>query len=78
MRSRPGSRQVTGRRAVTPGVAPDPRFPSGVLVEASFPANLDVVQQLLDQYQTELRRPANTVYVLDVSGSMAGRPDRDG
>jgi Ca-activated chloride channel family protein len=64
--------RVTARRAVTPGVAPDPRFPSGVLVEASFPANLAVVQQLLDQYQTELRKPGSTVYVLDLSGSMAG------
>jgi Ca-activated chloride channel family protein len=64
--------KVTGRRAVTPGVAPDPRFPGGVLVEASFPANLDVVRQLLDQYQTELRPAANTVYVLDISGSMQG------
>jgi Ca-activated chloride channel family protein len=64
--------RVTGRRAVTPGVAPDPRFPTGVLVEAPFPANLDVVQLLLDQYQTTLRKPANTVYVLDLSGSMQG------
>src|SRR5262249_31103551 len=37
--------KVTGRRAVTPGVPPDPRFPSGLLVEAPFPANLAVVQQ---------------------------------
>jgi len=64
--------KVTGRRAVTPGVKPDHRFPTGLLVEAAFPANLDVVQQLLDQYQSELRRPASTVYVLDLSGSMQG------
>jgi Ca-activated chloride channel family protein len=64
--------RLTGRRAVIPGVKPDPRFPTGVLVEASFPANLDVVRQLLDQYQAELRKPASTVYVLDLSGSMQG------
>jgi Ca-activated chloride channel homolog len=64
--------KLTGRRAVTPGVAPDPRFPTGVLVEAPFPANLGVVRQLLDQYQTQLRRPASTVYALDLSGSMQG------
>ena len=64
--------RITGRRAVTPGIAPDPRFPKGVLVEAPFPANLAVVQELLDQYQTELRKPASTVYVLDLSGSMQG------
>ena len=64
--------RITGRRAVTPGIGPDPRFPKGVLVEAPFPANLAVVQELLDQYQTELRKPASTVYVLDLSGSMQG------
>jgi Ca-activated chloride channel family protein len=64
--------KVTGRRAVTPGVPTDSRFPKGLLVEAAFPANLDVVQQLLDQYQTQLRNPANAVYVLDLSGSMQG------
>jgi Ca-activated chloride channel family protein len=63
--------QVTARRAVTPGVAPDPRLNTGVLIEATFPANLAVVQNLLDDYQNELRRPADTVYVLDTSGSMA-------
>jgi Ca-activated chloride channel family protein len=62
--------QVTARRAATPGVPPDPRLNTGVLIEATFPANLDVVQHLLDEYSTELRRPANTVYVLDTSGSM--------
>ena len=68
---------TTGRRATTPGVAPDPRLPRTVLIEATFPADLQVVQTLLDDYQTEFRRPATTVYVLDVSGSMDGeRLDR--
>jgi Ca-activated chloride channel family protein len=62
----------TARRAVTPGVPADPRLAAQVLIEANFPANLQVVQTLLDDYQTELRRPASTVYVLDVSGSMEG------
>jgi len=62
--------QLTARRPVTPGVKLDPRLRSGVLIEATFPANLQVVQRLLDEYQTELRRPADTVYVLDTSGSM--------
>jgi Ca-activated chloride channel homolog len=67
----------TARRAVTPGVAPDPRLSRSVLIEATFPANLQVVQTLLDDYQSELRRPASTIYVLDVSGSMQGeRLDR--
>ena len=69
--------KLTARRAVIPGVPPDPRLPTGLIVEAPFPANLAVAQTLLDQYQTELRRPASTVYVLDLSGSMRGdRLDR--
>jgi Ca-activated chloride channel family protein len=69
--------KLTARRAVTPGVPADPRLSSSLLVEASFPANIEVTRLLLDQYQTELRRPANTVYALDTSGSMAapGRLD---
>lgn len=69
--------QLTARRAVTPGVAADGRLSSSLLVEASFPANIEVARLLLDQYQTTLRRPANTVYVLDTSGSMStpGRLD---
>jgi Ca-activated chloride channel family protein len=63
---------LTARRATTPGVAPDSRLRQGVLIEANFPADLQVVQTLLDDYQSELRRPASTVYVLDVSGSMEG------
>jgi Ca-activated chloride channel family protein len=69
--------ELTARRAVTPGVPPDKRLSSGLLVEAPFPASLDVTQHLLDEFSTELRRPAWTVYVLDLSSSMAGdRMDR--
>jgi Ca-activated chloride channel homolog len=69
--------QVTARRAAVPGVARDPRLSQNVQIEATFPADLQVVQTLLDEYQSKLRRPASTVYVLDVSGSMQGdRLDR--
>jgi len=64
--------QLTARRSVTPGVPADPRLSSSLLVEANFPANIDVTRLLLDQYQSELRRPANTIYILDTSGSMGG------
>ncbi|HKA02841.1 MAG TPA: substrate-binding and VWA domain-containing protein [Acidimicrobiales bacterium] len=64
--------QLAARRAVTPGVAPDRRLSSALLVEAPFPGSLDVAQHLLDEYNTELRRPARTVYVLDMSSSMEG------
>jgi Ca-activated chloride channel family protein len=64
--------QLTARRAVTPGVPADPRLSKSLLVEASFPANLTVTRTLLEDYANVLRRPADTVYVLDVSGSMQG------
>ena len=64
--------ELTARRAVAPGVPADPRLSSSLLVEANFPANIEVTRLLLDQYQNDLRRPANTVYVLDTSGSMGG------
>ncbi|CAL9409186.1 hypothetical protein SUDANB121_01633 [Nocardiopsis dassonvillei] len=42
------------------------------LVELPFPAHREVVDGLVADYFSELRRPARTVYVLDVSGSMKG------
>jgi Ca-activated chloride channel family protein len=62
----------TSRRPAVPGVPLDPKFTQTLLVEAPFPANLSVVQQLLDDFQTTLRKPAHTFYVLDTSGSMQG------
>jgi len=62
----------TSRRPAVPGVALDAKFGQSLLVEAPFPANLSIVQQLLDDYQTQLRKPAHTFYLLDVSGSMEG------
>jgi len=62
----------TARRPAVPEVAPDQRFPSRVLVELPFPASLEVVDDLLLAYLNRIRRPAHTIYVLDVSGSMQG------
>ncbi|MFD3684694.1 substrate-binding domain-containing protein [Nocardiopsis sp. NPDC058631] len=42
------------------------------LVELPFPAHQRVVDDLVADYVGVLRRPARTVYVLDVSGSMQG------
>ncbi len=42
------------------------------LVELPFPATYDVIEDLIAAYRGELVRPARTVYVLDVSGSMRG------
>jgi Ca-activated chloride channel homolog len=56
----------------------DPTMPTSArlsdtpVVELSFPNNLDVIDAVLGAYQAELRRPATSIYLLDVSGSMRG------
>ncbi len=56
-------REVTWRR---------PRGAQTNLLELPFPATYDVIDDLVATYQGTVRRPARTVYLLDVSGSMAG------
>ena len=63
---------ATARRPAAPEVALDGRFPRRVLVELRFPASIKVVDDLLLAYLNRIRRPAHTIYVLDVSGSMQG------
>lgn len=48
------------------------RLSDSVVVELAFPNNLDVIDAVLASYQAELRRPATSIYLLDVSGSMRG------
>jgi len=62
----------TFRRPGTPGVQSAPVLRGHPLHELPFPGSIGVVNDLLAAYDGELRRPARTVYVLDVSGSMAG------
>lgn len=62
---------TTHRRAAVPGVALPAQAPSG-LVELPFPDTRAAVDALLTAYFDRLRKPARTVYVLDLSGSMAG------
>ncbi len=67
--------QRTKRRPVVPGVAvpgSDGPVPAERLFELPFPTGRGVVDKLVAEYYGQLRRPARTVYVLDVSGSMAG------
>jgi Ca-activated chloride channel homolog len=64
---------ATARRPAVPEVGLDPRFPQRVLVELPFPASIEVVDDLLVAYLNRIRRPAHTIYVLDVSGSMDGK-----
>jgi Ca-activated chloride channel homolog len=61
----------TRRRAAVPGVASPADAPRG-LVELPFPGTRAAIDALLTAYFDRLRKPARTVYVLDLSGSMAG------
>ena len=62
----------TDRRPAIPDVRPDSRFTSQLLVELAFPSNLAVIDKLLFAYLDQIRPPAHTFFVLDISGSMNG------
>ena len=62
----------TDRRPSVPDVQPDSRFTSQLLVELPFPSNLTVVDNLIFAYLDQIRPPAHTFFVLDISGSMEG------
>ncbi|HEY6224129.1 MAG TPA: substrate-binding domain-containing protein [Gemmatimonadales bacterium] len=63
---------ATFRRPVNPDVRLDPVFPRSLIIELPFPADLAVVDGILDSYLSEQRRPAHSYFLLDVSGSMHG------
>jgi Ca-activated chloride channel homolog len=63
---------TTDRRPASPEVPPDSRFTSQVLFELPFPSNLNVIDNLIFAYLDQIRPPAHTFFVLDVSGSMEG------
>ncbi|ADY25867.1 von Willebrand factor type A [Deinococcus proteolyticus MRP] len=65
--------QETLRRPAAPGVALSSEFPPGMLVELPFPASAGTIDAILGSYLNDVRRPANTIFVLDVSGSMEGK-----
>jgi Ca-activated chloride channel family protein len=60
-----------------PGVALASGLSAASVVELSFPNRLEVIDAVLGAYQGQWRRPATSVFVLDVSGSMKG-PRLDG
>ncbi len=62
----------TLRRPAIPGIALDPRFTSRTLIELPFPAKLETIDALITAYLDVARKPASAVFVLDLSGSMAG------
>jgi Ca-activated chloride channel homolog len=63
----------TLRRPAIPGVRLDGRIPDTLLVELPFPNTLEVIDALLFSYLDRQRVPSHAFFVLDVSGSMAGK-----
>lgn len=59
---------ATFRQTINPAIAS--AMPHRDYFELAFPAKLAVVDGLLDAYQNEFRRPADSTFVVDVSGSM--------
>ena len=64
--------QRANLRPSDPTMTTSARLPDTPVAELSFPNNLDVIDAVLAAYQAELRRPATSIYLLDVSGSMRG------
>ncbi|AKK03040.1 vWA domain-containing protein [Corynebacterium epidermidicanis] len=63
----------TKRRPMNTSVKPDAGQQRSTLIELPFPARSTVADTLVSAYNNELRNPAQTVFVLDKSGSMAGK-----
>ncbi len=62
---------LTHRRPAVPQVRTGAEF-GAQPPELPFPGQAEAADALIDAYFNRLRRPARTVYVLDVSGSMRG------
>lgn len=64
----------TWRRPAVPdlGLAPEFGPKGGALPELPFPGKLDAANALIAAFGDDLRKPARTIYVLDLSGSMKG------
>lgn len=63
---------TTARRPTVPEVQPDSRFTTQLLVELPFPSSISVIDTLLFAYLDQIRPPAHTYFVIDISGSMEG------
>jgi Ca-activated chloride channel family protein len=64
--------QQTFRKPVALDVAFDAALYPDNLVELPFPAKLAVIDAILQAFDNEIRRPADSSFVLDISGSMGG------
>jgi Ca-activated chloride channel family protein len=63
---------LTLRRPVNPDAAMAPAIPRRTLVELPFPGQASLINTLLDNFVSDIRVPATSRYVLDLSGSMRG------
>jgi len=65
--------ETTYRRPVNQQVPLAADFPNKLIVELDFPSDLDAINGILFTYLNAARRPAHSIFVLDVSGSMKGK-----
>ncbi|WP_078119533.1 vWA domain-containing protein [Thiosocius teredinicola] len=62
----------TNRRPVLPQIKATAKFPKGFQLELPFPSGLNTVNEILFAFLDQHRKPNHSIFVLDVSGSMAG------
>ncbi|SOD29950.1 Ca-activated chloride channel family protein [Variovorax sp. YR752] len=60
-------------RPANPEVAAAGALPTAAVAELGFPNRLEVIDAVLGTYQSKWRKPATSIFVLDLSGSMAGK-----
>jgi Ca-activated chloride channel homolog len=60
-------------RPANPEVAAASALPSAAVAELGFPNRLEVIDAVLGAYQARWRKPATSIFVLDLSGSMRGQ-----
>jgi Ca-activated chloride channel homolog len=60
-------------RPANPEVAAASALPSAAVAELGFPNRLEVIDAVLGAYQAQWRKPATSIFVLDLSGSMRGQ-----
>ena len=63
----------TWRRPVNAAVKLPAAFPGGLTVELPYPGSAGAVNAVIAAFLQDTRRPANTIFVLDTSGSMEGK-----
>jgi Ca-activated chloride channel family protein len=59
-------------RPANPEVAVASALPTAAVAELGFPNRLEVIDAVLGAYQSQWRKPATSIFVLDLSGSMEG------